>query len=354
MFLGSGLTDPDLALAAAVQLYAAYHLRYPAALNGPQFLEGTSYLRRPLVIKDGAIEVPKGPGLGVEVDEERVRADSAPHRARLSVPAGFAFRDVTATGLELSEAGQPVFVYNHGMQLKPGAPERFLRSSYLHPLYAPGGTVVTDDFPRDHFHHRGLSWMWPVVRVEGKEYDPWACRPGMQTRFVGWLAREASAGSARLAVENGWFIGERKVVKETVDILVRPAAANQRSFDLSLTLEAVEAPVEIAGTPDRNKGYGGLSFRFAPREGTAITTDKGKEARDTDMAPHPWAQLEADYQGRRAAARIDIDRGHPDYPNGWCLRHYGFLGVNYPGSKPRRLEAGKPLVLKYRVTLAGG
>lgn len=72
LFLGSGLTDPDVALAAALQLYAAYHLKFPAALNGPQFLGGTC-LRRPLLARDGEIEVPAGPGLGVEVDEDRVR-----------------------------------------------------------------------------------------------------------------------------------------------------------------------------------------------------------------------------------------------------------------------------------------
>jgi L-alanine-DL-glutamate epimerase-like enolase superfamily enzyme len=72
MFLGSGLTDPDVSLAASLQLFGAYELKFPAALNGPQFLEG-SYLRRPLVVKNGEIEVPKGPGLGVEVDEKKVR-----------------------------------------------------------------------------------------------------------------------------------------------------------------------------------------------------------------------------------------------------------------------------------------
>ncbi len=71
-FLGSGLTDPDVALAAAIELYGSYQLKHPAALNGPQFLEG-SYLRQPLVVKNGAIELPVGAGLGVEVDEQRVR-----------------------------------------------------------------------------------------------------------------------------------------------------------------------------------------------------------------------------------------------------------------------------------------
>lgn len=72
MFLGSGLTDPDLSLAASLQLFAAFHLKYPAALNGPQFLAG-SYLKEPIAAKDGAAAVPKGPGLGVQVDEAKVR-----------------------------------------------------------------------------------------------------------------------------------------------------------------------------------------------------------------------------------------------------------------------------------------
>lgn len=71
LFLGSGLTDPDVSLAASLVLYGAYGLKYPAALNGLQFLRG-SYLKTPLVLEDGAIRVPTGPGLGVEVDETKL------------------------------------------------------------------------------------------------------------------------------------------------------------------------------------------------------------------------------------------------------------------------------------------
>lgn len=73
MFLGSGLTDPDVSLAASLALYGAYNLKYPAALNGPQFLSGT-ILRKPFEVNNGELVVPTGPGLGVEVDEEKVRA----------------------------------------------------------------------------------------------------------------------------------------------------------------------------------------------------------------------------------------------------------------------------------------
>lgn len=72
MWLGSGLTDPDISLAATLALYAAYGLAKPAALNGPQFLTA-DVLAKPIRIENDRAYVPEGPGLGVEVDEQKVR-----------------------------------------------------------------------------------------------------------------------------------------------------------------------------------------------------------------------------------------------------------------------------------------
>lgn len=73
MFLGSGLTDPDLSLAASLLLFGAYDYARPAALNGPQFLTDTTILKKAIKAVDGYLPVPTGPGLGVEVDEEQLR-----------------------------------------------------------------------------------------------------------------------------------------------------------------------------------------------------------------------------------------------------------------------------------------
>jgi len=72
MWLGSGLCDPDISLAATLGLYGVFGLDKPAALNAPQFL-GADVLAEPLPVVDGKMEVPSGPGLGVEVDEEKLR-----------------------------------------------------------------------------------------------------------------------------------------------------------------------------------------------------------------------------------------------------------------------------------------
>ena len=73
MFLGSGLTDPDVSLAASLILYGAYNLKFPAALNGPQFL-GASVIKEPFVPAGGRVPIPQGPGLGIEIDEENLAA----------------------------------------------------------------------------------------------------------------------------------------------------------------------------------------------------------------------------------------------------------------------------------------
>jgi L-alanine-DL-glutamate epimerase-like enolase superfamily enzyme len=72
MFLGSGLTDPDISLAATLQLYGSFQLKYPAALNGLQFLKG-SILKKPFALEEGTLRVPTGPGLGFDVDEQQLR-----------------------------------------------------------------------------------------------------------------------------------------------------------------------------------------------------------------------------------------------------------------------------------------
>lgn len=58
---GSGLTDPELSLAASLHLFAWAGLKFPAALNGPQYLAGFRAAR-------DRMRVPQGPGLGVKMD----------------------------------------------------------------------------------------------------------------------------------------------------------------------------------------------------------------------------------------------------------------------------------------------
>jgi len=265
--------------------------------------------------------------------------------------AQFVWSESSPASLQLTDGGKPVFTYNFGTMLKDGAPADRARCCYLHPVYAPNGVVLTDDFPKDHYHHRGISWMWPVVTVDGKTYDLWTIK-GILARFEKWNQKPVGGGRAVVSVQNGWYVGERKIVEEQVEIVAHPVVGGSRELEFTLRFRAVADGVTLAGSQD-GKGYGGFNIRFAPRESTILDTGEKRDAADSDLRPNAWAELSANFGGKPAAARITVDPSTPGYPNGWCLRHYGFLGANYPGLKPVALARNKDIVMKYRVSLIG-
>ena len=277
-------------------------------------------------------------------------------RAEAAAASPFSFREIGPTGLELSEGGKPVFVYNFGMVLAPGFPEAMRRSSYLHPVYAPDGTLLTDDFNADHPHHRGISWMWPEVTVDGKKGDIWMVKGFSSGSCAGRPARRATA--ARLAVENGWFDGERKFVDEEVEIVThRPRRAADAGVHAALRGH------RPAG-PDRRhagggKGFGGFCFRFAPRDGgaakTVIRTDQGSRPRTAccrgtrgpRSAAPSRASRPAPGRRRRRQPRLSAQRLA-------VAARFRLLERLLSRAEPITLEPGKPLVLKYRVLLFAG
>lgn len=70
----SGLTETDLGLAAGLHLAAAFDIS-PLQLNGPQYID-TPFLSDRVWKGGGAVDLPDGSGLGVEVDESWVRKNA--------------------------------------------------------------------------------------------------------------------------------------------------------------------------------------------------------------------------------------------------------------------------------------
>jgi hypothetical protein len=262
--------------------------------------------------------------------------------------AGFRFAEVNNKSLGLWEGGRPVFVYNHGMISKPGVPADRTRSTYLHPIYGLDGEVLTDDFPKDHYHHRGLFWAWPHLKLGGKEYSTWDLR-GIEQRFIQWTKRQATASMAVLGVENGWFIEDKQVVREQVHLQVHPATDEGRAIDVDFVWTSLDQPLTVFGAP--GKSYGGFTLRFAPRTDTVITTPLGNKGKDLAMTQLKWADLSAHFAGANqpSGAAIFISPKHPDYPPTWLTRHYGVLCVGWPGVKPQTWPANKPVRCRYRV-----
>ena len=198
--------------------------------------------------------------------------------------------------LQVFEGDTPVLTYNYGMQLANNVPERYRRSSYVHPLYDLHGNVLTADFPSDHYHHRGISWMWPKIFVNEKRYDIWHIYgpqgefPGIHHVFEKWLLKETGAVCATIKVKNYWQLETKEqVMDEWITIRMFRETDFGRAIDISMIWKAI-VPIELEG--QTTKGYGGLNFRFAQRERTELTSSEGKED-DSDLKNLPWADLTA-------------------------------------------------------------
>jgi hypothetical protein len=264
----------------------------------------------------------------------------------------FEWKDLGDGRMELRENGQPALVYNYGPQLKEGAPESKRRCCYVFPIYSPAGVSMLDDFPKDHWHHRGLFWAWPIVETGGKKYDIWMMFTA-RDRMVKPPIVSAGSGGARLVAHNVWEAEGKDIVREDMELRAYPVRGNSRDLEVELSWEALGAPVSLAGSPEAGKSYGGFCARFAPRENTVVRGDSEVIAKDEDLNPHRWAELEATYGGKRVAFRITPDRNDPGVPYQWCLRHYGFIGASFPGRTETvdhyTLEPGKPLTLRFYV-----
>lgn len=273
--------------------------------------------------------------------------------AQTNAADAFRFTNITDKSIALFEGAKPVFVYNYGTIQKPGVPADRARSTYIHALYGLDGEVLTDDFPKDHYHHRGLFWAWPHVRIGDQHYDLWMLK-GIEQRFERWLSRETEEGNATLGVENGWFVGNRKVVREEVWLRTAASGKDGRVLDMELSWTPLTEPLTLEGA--EGKSYGGLTLRFAPRTDTVISTPLGQDDKDLTITRLPWADLSARFAGQDqpSGAAIFVAPDHPDFPPEWLTRHYGVLCLGWPGVKPKTFQPGEKFRCRYRVWIHRG
>jgi hypothetical protein len=266
------------------------------------------------------------------------------------------FAEDTEKGIvTVIDAGIDVLTYRYLDQLDPIAPPNYVRSCYIHPLYFLDGRVLTYDFPPDHFHHHGLFWTWPVVNVRGQKTQTWhPAIPSLRQHFVRWSRREASGGGAVLGAEVAWKLdGEEVVAEESTTIRIHPADDDGRAVDLEIVLRAVGGTLELRGSPESNKGYGGLCFRGAPLfTGATMTTDLGPLEGDSTDRRFRWADLSTEDLG----VAVFVSPDHPGFPTTWLVRnsYAGVINPSWPGLEGETLAPDEPVTLRYRIYIHRG
>jgi len=260
-------------------------------------------------------------------------------------------------GIQVVEGERPVLFFQRSVRSKNG---RWPRNNYIHPLYDLRGNVITEDFPEDHGHHRGIFWAWHQVIVDDQQLgDAWVCQDFLWN--IQSLKTRQADDAIELVTKTHWKSSDYvdddgqpiAVVEEQMTVTVHPAKADHRIIDFDLELKALVEDVRIGGSDDP-KGYGGFSPRlklspdqqFVGRDGTLQPTKLALDA-------GPWV----DVQGDDYSLLMIADQRNPaphglKEPTAWILREARSMQNSvYPGRTPTELSMTEPTRLRYRLVI---
>lgn len=266
----------------------------------------------------------------------------------------------TEEGILIRESGLPVLHY----QAKPkSVGGKFERSNYIHPLYDLGGVVITEDFPEDHLHQRGIFWTWHQV-LEGERSlgDGWECRDIIWD-VVSAETQPAAGNGVDLLTRVLWKSPEKTgpngemvpFVEENSRITVHPREQDSRKIDFSISLRSLSDNIRIGGSEDE-KGYGGFSPRVVLPEDVSFRGINGDiTPRVTAVSAGPAVDITGSYRNNEGGGIAVIQHpSNPGFIQGWILRAAKSMqNPAFPGSNPVPVPRAEPLTLKYRIILHG-
>ncbi len=265
-------------------------------------------------------------------------------------------------GFVVKEGRDKVMVYQRTHKSLDG---KYTRANYIHPLYGLDGQVLTEDFPGDHPHHRGIFWAWHQLWLSDMKLgDPWAAQ---ESRWDVYEAKILTPDSKSRALRVGvhWTSPLRTdstgkpvpLVHETTTITVHRADNDMRKIDFRIELLALQNDMRLGGSEDA-KGYGGFSTRIPLPENLAFTgTDGPVEPTTLAVEAGPWLDFSGNLgrNGKTSGLAILVHSSNPGYPHRWILRRKGSCqNAVYPGRDPVPLSREKPLVLRYRLIIHRG
>ena len=267
----------------------------------------------------------------------------------------------TDGGLLFTENDENILFYQVEPKNQDG---KYERCNYIHPLWGVDGTVITEDFPADHLHHRGVFWAWHQVWIGDKRIgDPWAIidfdQNVTKTEFI---TLKNGLGELKTEVEwksELWKKGGVKVpyIKENTTIVIHPKKGNYRKVDFEISLLALVENLKIGGS-ENEKGYSGFSVRMVLPEDIVFSGPAGKiEPQTTAVKSNGYVNISGSLlDGNKNGGVVIVDNHeNPGYPQSWILRKQKSMqNPAYPGQHAVPISTTKPLVLKYSLVVYSG
>ena len=273
-----------------------------------------------------------------------------------------------AASLTVARGGSPVLVYRHAPVPPPeGKSANYTRSGFIHPLYSPGGEVLSAMHPGDHVHHFGLWNPWRKTTFEGRETNFWEIGNGRATvRFVRFESITSGPvfGGFRAVHEHvdakapG---GEKAALREIWDVRVWNVGKSASLVDFVTSQScASESPLTIEAYR-----YGGFGFRGRlgwHAENSDCLTSEGKTRANGNASQARWCHVYGDTPKGGAGVLFmshPENRAHPEPMRLWpptANKGRDNIFFNFcPTQKvPWTLEPGNTYVLRYRMSIYDG
>ena len=264
-------------------------------------------------------------------------------------------------GIKIKEGAENVLFYQKKSKSLNG---EFSRNNYIHPLYGLDGSVLTEDFPEDHPHHRGVFWAWHQVYIGDKKLgDSWECKD------FKWDIKDIeisrSEENLNLFVSTNWKSplwtitegNEKPFLLENTKICIYPRKDNYRIIRFEIALLALEKNLKIGGSEDE-KGYGGFSLRMKLPENIQFSSHTGKvKVENTAVEAGKWINIFGSLTNNQNGSGIAIF-SHPDSPGNkanWILREKESMqNCVYPGRNSVAVSTTNPTILKYSLLIYDG
>jgi len=295
------------------------------------------------------------PGLGLAWMLLSGQADPAEPQARYVV------EQTAAAAIVKTPQGKPILRYVLG-KLPDGERQTSVPcAGYLHPIYTPGGLVLTESGPADHAWLRGLFVAWPQVAGDNPA-GFWTCGQKVWKEKGEILNRRCTAegrgNAGRLSVQNGWTDGRTEVIKEHTE-LTAFAEDGVYVIDLKIALEAAAGEVTL-----QPWAFAGLTFhgRRGPGESVAVFGPEGEVKRPdctwnnakTNWPDAPWYAIAMSPRDGKGCGLAIINHNENPKTTWHVTRGIRFLNPNITAHEPYVLRQGRPLVLRYRLVAYDG
>lgn len=260
--------------------------------------------------------------------------------------------------LMVMQQNTPVLGYRILPRSKDG---QYTRNNYVN-LYNFQGYEITEDFPADHLHHRGVFWAWHQVIVGERHLgDSWECR-----NFT-WDSKEVTTTQQRdgvlLRTRTHWsspdYVDtqgiEIPIVMEETEVHIHKTKNAARVIDFHIIINPLVDHLKLGGS-ENDKGYGGFSPRIALPADIKFWSEQGEVTpQRTAIEAGPWINMEGTFHEKDpspSTIAIICHPGNPTYPDKWILRAKGSMqNAAYPGQHAVNVPKSKPLELRYRLVL---